>query len=336
MLNAIRLKSYGTGHRDEDTAIERMKKVNLGIVRMLHPDKHREVPSLDRQIATEATALHCNVYPEVKARFCASVGCEAPIEKPLPEWDGPAPPEDPPFDDFPPPPEYWGNWGREWYGAYDGLTESQREARQSLEKKWIFIPGYDIILAISSFKYKGWESPQLYLWKLPELSPLALSSELDLGVQSSWRQALEQAVDSMANLYLGSGHTNVKGLSVEMLAATLDSLRDKLCPNAPSSRAYTHQCPDYHTIPPGSSGHRAPRVGWRQTLQHESALLDQVVFVCGGSGSLKYKHKSRKCMTASLKQVAGWKISTPVSTLGAGHVTGSRSCGSLGSTTSSS
>ena len=44
----------------------------------------------------------------------------------------------------------------------------------------------------------------------------------------------------MSNLFLGTGHTNVKKLSVEMLAATLDSLRDKFCPNAPSSRAYTH------------------------------------------------------------------------------------------------
>ena len=114
-------------------------------------------------------------------------------------------------------------------------------------------------------------------------------------------------MDSMANLYLGTGHTRVKGLGVEVLAATLDSMREKFCPNAPSSRAYTHQCPGYHSIPPGSTGHRVPRVGWRQTLQHESQLLEQVTFVCGGSGSLRYKHKSRKCMTACLKQVAGWK-----------------------------
>ena len=37
LLNAIRLKTYGTGHRDDDTAIERMKKVNSGIVRTAPP-----------------------------------------------------------------------------------------------------------------------------------------------------------------------------------------------------------------------------------------------------------------------------------------------------------
>ena len=159
LLNVIRSKSYGTGHRDEDTAIERMKKVNLGIIRMLHPDKHREVPSSDRAIATEATAQYCNVYPEAKARFCASMGCSAPEEKPAPEWDGPPPPEDPVEDDFPTPPDYWGNWGRQWYGAYDGLTESQREHKQSVEKKWIFIPGYDILPPITTFRHKGWDYP---------------------------------------------------------------------------------------------------------------------------------------------------------------------------------
>ena len=42
-----------------------------------------------------------------------------------------------------------------------------------------------------------------------------------MGVQWSWRQALEQALDSMANLYIGPGQMNIKTLSVEELAGLL-------------------------------------------------------------------------------------------------------------------
>ena len=96
--------------------------------------------------------------------------------------------------------------------------------------------------------------------------------------------------------------------SITELSQGFDHIRLRLGIRAPPARLYLNQAPSW-TFPPKDARSReypAGRLGWRDSLQCTSELLKPLIFVCGGSGSLRYTATNKRPIPDFLKSFGGW------------------------------
>ena len=124
-----------------------------------------------------------------------------------------------------------------------------------------------------------------------------------MGLQCSWRQALDQAADAAYRLYRPGVYQGALPEDLETAATWHKDVRDEHCPNALPTELYTLQCPSFAR----SQACLAPGLGWRKTLADAAEIRQSYVLYLGGSGHNRYPHSGAgRSIMPSVKVYGGW------------------------------
>ena len=98
----------------------------------------------------------------------------------------------------------------------------------------------------------------------------------------------------MLRLYNRAAYHWTRPTLLSELGRGFDTTRERFGVKAPPAALYLSQAPSwvYDQSNPRSKEFPAKRLGYRAPLVEAKELLDPIIFLCGGSGSLKYGSKT--------------------------------------------